>query len=86
VSKRVAIIAGLMAMGIVAGCRWPWEPEVGTVTGVVRYRGWARANVAFVGITGTGSSYTDWTGHYSVAAPPPGRGGAEVLLRRFANE
>ena len=49
---------------LVPGCRWPWESEVGSITGTVRYPEGARANVAFVYAYGQPRTYTDWNGQY----------------------
>jgi hypothetical protein len=49
---------------LVPGCRWPWESEVGPITGTVRYPQGERANVAFVYVFGQPRSYTDWNGRY----------------------
>ena len=57
-----------MLVGLGGGCRWPWEPEVGPITGTVRYPDGARANVAFVRMDSQAETYTDWTGRYKLLA------------------
>jgi len=49
---------------LVSGCRWPWDSEVGPITGTVRYPDGARANVAFVHVVGQPRTSTDWNGRY----------------------
>ncbi len=61
---RVLQWVALSFVLLVPGCRWPWESEVGPVTGTVRYPGGARANIAFVRAYGQPLTYTDWNGQY----------------------
>lgn len=46
------------------GCRFPWEPEFGSVTGVVRYPDQTPVYMAKVTIEGAGTTYTDMLGKY----------------------
>lgn len=58
---RCALLA-LVLLGL--GCRFPWEPEFGVVTGIVRYPDQTPVHMAKVTIAGSGTTFTDLRGSY----------------------
>ena len=66
--KCMLVAAGLLAVGSLApGCRWPWEPEVGPMVGVVRYPGGAPVYMAKVWVVDGRTTFSDRLGHYRLA-------------------
>ena len=59
ISLLMLCIAGL-------GCRAPWEPKFGLVTGTERYADKTPAYMAQVSVVGQGATYTDMLGHNTV--------------------
>lgn len=74
-SLRLAL--ALAALGLVAGCRWPWEPESPVISGEVRYANGHRANLAEVSIPHDTATFTDWGGRYTLQS---GGGEGDTVL------
>lgn len=77
--RFTATVAVFVLLGTCGGCRWPWEPKVGPVTGTVSYPGGARAASALVRIEGESKgTFSDATGTFWL--PVRGVPGDTVLV------
>ena len=65
--KCVLVALGLLGLG----CRFPWEPRFGAVTGVVRYPDQTPVFRAKVSIPGERSTFTDMLGRYRLELSAP---------------
>ena len=74
--KCVLVALGLLGLG----CRFPWEPRFGTVTGVVRYPDQTPVSRAEVSIAGEKPTFTDVLGRYRLELSAP-RDTLNVLAR-----
>ena len=63
-ARKIAIAS--LLLGLVAGCRWPWEPESVLIQGTVRNRDGSRAVRAKVELGDRNWVLTDWAGRYSL--------------------
>ncbi len=77
--RRAVVITVLLLLGSCAGCRWPWEPKVGPITGIISYPNGSRVASALVRIEGeTKGTYSDATGSFWL--PVTGVPGDTVLV------
>lgn len=66
--RLMVCLVVLIAIGT-AGCRWPWEPTYGPVTGVVRYPGGAPAWGARVSVDHGDTTFTGTDGRFYLSVP-----------------
>ena len=65
--ERTLVAVGLLGLG----CRFPWEPKFGIVTGYVRYPDKTPVYRALVSIADEGSTFTDMLGRYALELRRP---------------
>ena len=82
---KIALLGcSLLALALTTGCRLPWEPEIGSIHGIVRFPDGRRSNLGYVGIRKyrtwerTSLGRIDYTGRYALF--PGGAVGDTVLV------
>jgi hypothetical protein len=56
---------------LLVGCRFPWSPQYGMVTGIVRYPDQTPVYMAKVSIEGQATTFTDMLGGYNLKLRTP---------------